>query len=156
MKKKLMTHILVLVLILSVIPVFPAQAATKYTGKYSKIYKIDTKMFYRVFYQPEYSVTVNKIKNNKITFQVMYAGINGSPLHLTKIITAKLKKRTASFKWKDGWGNSGTGTIKLYKGYVKIKMKQKKANRLNRATLDTQGKYMKIKKRSNNRKLVKW
>ena len=83
-------------------------------------------------------------------------GINASPLYETKVITAKLKKKTASFKWEDSWGNSGTGKIKLYKGYIKIKMKQTKTSSWNRATLDTEGKYKKLKKKSNNKKVFPW
>ena len=68
-------------------------------------------------------------------------------------ITAKRKGNTVSFKWKDTWGNSGTGTLKLYKGYVKLKVKQTYTARWNRSTLDTSGKYMKIYRKSGNTKM---
>jgi len=89
---------------------------------------------------------VNKVKNNKAKFQVTYLGRNASPLYETNVITAKIKNKTVSFKWKDTWGNSGTGKLRLYNGYVKIKMKQTKTAEWNRSTLDTQGKYIKINK----------
>lgn len=50
-------------------------------------------------------------------------------------------------------GNSGTGTLKLYKGYVKLKVKQTHNARWNRSTLDTNGKYMKIYRKSGNTKM---
>ena len=150
--KKTMRHMLILVLILTILPVYPVQAAVKYPGTYAKTTKLKAKLDVH----PTYSVTINKVKNNKIKFQVTYVGINASPLYETKVITAKLKKKTASFKWEDSWGNSGTGKIKLYKGYIKIKMKQTKTSSWNRATLDTEGKKKKLKKKSNNKKVFPW
>lgn len=152
MKKKLMALILILVFILTAVPVYPVQAAVKYTGTYAKTWKQDEPLDVH----PTYSVTINKVKNKKVRFQVTYAGRNASPLYDTKVITAKLKNKTASFKWKDSWGNSGTGKLKLGKGYIKIKMKQKKTAKWNRATLDTSGKYMKLKKKNNRKKVYSW
>lgn len=43
--------------------------------------------------------------------------------------------------------------IKLYKGYVKLKVKQTYTARWNRSTLDTSGKYMKIYRQSGNTKM---
>lgn len=150
--KKTITRSLILVMLLTVFPVCQVQAAPKYTGSYYKKYKVEGK----ADVQPCFNITVNKIKNNKIKFQVTYVGINASPLYETNVITAKLRNKTASFKWKDTWGNSGTGKLKLYKGYVKIKMKQTKTAAWNRATLDTQGKCKKIAKKNNNKKVYSW
>ncbi len=150
--KKIITCSLVLALVLAIFPVFQVEAAPKYTGTYYKKYKTGEKLTA----QPMYSVTINKIKNKKIKFQVAYFGRNASPFYETNIITAKLKNKTASFKWKDSWGNSGTGKLKLGKGYVKIKMKQTKNSKWNRATLDTQKKYLKIRKKNNNKKVSSW
>ncbi len=150
--KKAVRNVLILVLILTILPVYPVQAATKYAGTYAKT----TKLKVKADVYPTYSVTINKVKKNKIKFQVTYVGINASPLYETKVITAKVKKKAVSFKWEDTWGNSGTGKIKLYKGYIKIKMKQTKTSDWNRATLDTQGKYKKLKKKSNYKKVYQW
>lgn len=147
--KKIITSCLIFILVLTVFPICEVQAAAKYTGTYYKTYKVNQK----VTSKPTYSVTINKVKNKKIKFQVLYVGINASPYYETNVITAKLKNKTASFKWNDSWGNSGTGKIKLGKGYIKIKMKQTKKAEWNRATLDTQGKYIKLKKKNNNNKV---
>lgn len=48
---------------------------------------------------------------------------------------------------------SGIGTLKLYNGYVKLKVKQTHNARWNRSTLDTSGKYMKIYRKSGNTKM---
>ena len=150
--KKFIARSLVFALILTVLPVCQAEAAPKYTGTYYKEYKTEEK----VLSQPTYGITINKIKNKKIKFQISYAGRNASPIYETNIITAKLKNKTASFKWKDSWGNSGTGKLKLYNGYVKLKMKQTKTAKWNRSTLDTQGKYIKINRKSDNKKVYSW
>lgn len=79
------------------------------------------------------------------------------PIYQTKVITAKLDKNDkVSFKWKDTKENSGTGKMKLCNGYVKLKMTEKKSAELNRYTLATCNKYIKIKKQNNNRKLSRW
>lgn len=103
--------------------------------------------------KPSYSVIVNKVTSTKVRLQLEKLGVNGSPIYATAPITAKRKGNTVSFKWKDTWGNSGTGTLKLYKGYVKLKVKQTHTARWNRSTLDTGGKYMKIYRKSGNTKM---
>lgn len=150
--KKIITSSMILALILTMFPICEVQAASKYTGSYYKTYKVEG----RISYPPTYGVTINKVKNNKAKFQVTYLGRNASPLYETNVITAKIKNKTVSFKWKDTWGNSGTGKLRLYNGYVKIKMKQTKTAEWNRSTLDTQGKYIKINKKSNNKKIDSW
>lgn len=103
--------------------------------------------------KPSYSVIVNKVTSTKVRLQLEKLGVNGSPIYATAPITAKRKGNTVSFKWKDTWGNSGTGTLKLYKGYVKLKVKQTYTARWNRSTLDTSGKYIKIYRQSGNTKM---
>lgn len=51
-------------------------------------------------------------------------------------------------------GNSGTGTLKLYKGYVKLKVKQTHCilSQMESGTLDTNGKYV-IYRKSGNTKM---
>ena len=95
----------------------------------------------------------SNITSTKVRLQLEKLGVNGSPIYATAPITAKRKGNTVSFKWKDTWGNSGTGTLKLYKGYVKLKVKQTYTARWNRSTLDTSGKYMKIYRQSGNTKM---
>lgn len=103
--------------------------------------------------RPSYSVIVNRVTSTKVRLQLEKLGVNGSPIYATAPITAKRKGNTVSFKWNDTWGNSGTGTLKLYKGYVKLKVKQTHNARWNRSTLDTNGKYMKIYRKSSNTKM---
>lgn len=154
MKKllKRMTAILLAVMITATF-IQPVQAAsTKYTGTYTKVWSVS--VGYTVKLNPRYSVIVNKVTSKKMVFQIERLGINGSPLYTTAPITATRKGNTANFKWKDTWGNSGNGTLKLYNGYVKVKVKQTQSSRWNRSTLDTSGKYMKIYKKSNSNKLM--
>ena len=141
MKRKRFSRLLFLMLTIMITVTFyqPAQAASgKYTGTYTKTWSVSSNM--TVTIKPSYSVIVNKVTN-------------GSPIYATAPITAKRKGNTVSFKWKDTWGNSGTGTLKLYKGYVKLKVKQTYTARWNRSTLDTSGKYMKIYRQSGNTKM---
>ena len=130
--------------------VLPA-ASGKYTGTYTKTWSVSSNM--TVTIKPSYSVIVNKVTSTKVRLQLEKLGVNGSPIYATAPITAKRKGNTVSFKWKDTWGNSGTGTLKLYKGYVKLKVKQTYTARWNRSTLDTSGKYMKIYRQSGNTKM---
>lgn len=127
------------------------QTAMQYhLGKFGVIF-IALTLFLTI--KPSYSVIVNKVTSTKVRLQLEKLGVNGSPIYATAPITAKRKGNTVSFKWKDTWGNSGTGTLKLYKGYVKLKVKQTYTARWNRSTLDTSGKYMKIYRKSGNTKM---
>ena len=150
MWKKTSITVMVLLLLAVVIPAGPVQAASK-TGQYQKKYK--TQASFPVWIQPAYGVVINRVKNGKVRFQISRAGVNGSPIYNSNVIKAKLKNNKASFQWKDTWGNSGTGKLKLSRGYVKLKVTQTYTAKWNRSTLDTGGKFIKIKKKSNNRKL---
>lgn len=153
--KKSMARSLAFVLILTMFSVCQTQAASRQTGTYYKTYKATAG--FEVDSDPMYCVTVNKIKNKKITFQISYFGINGSPIYQTKVITAKLNKdNRVSFKWEDTWENSGVGKMKLCNGYVKLKMTVTQSAANNRYTLATGNKYIKIKKQNNNTKLNRW
>ena len=144
MKKSLKRIAAVFLAIMITVTLYqPAQAASgKYTGTYTKTWSVSSNM--TVTIKPSYS---------KVRLQLEKLGVNGSPIYATAPITAKRKGNTVSFKWKDTWGNSGTGTLKLYKGYVKLKVKQTHTARWNRSTLDTGGKYMKIYRKSGNTKM---
>ena len=126
---------LMLAIMITVTLYQPAQAASnKYTGTYTKTWSVSSNM--TVTIRPSYSVIVNKVTSTKVRLQLEKLGVNGSPIYATAPITAKRKGNTVSFKWKDTWGNSGTETLKLYKGYVKLKVKQTYTTRWNRSTLD--------------------
>ena len=154
MWKKTGITIMALLLLAAMMPAWAVQAASK-TGQYQKKYK--AQVSFPVWVQPAYGVAVNRIKNGKIRFQISKAGVNGSPIYNSNIIKAKLKNNKASFQWKDTWGNSGTGKLKLFNGYVKLKIKQTYTARWNRSTLDTGGKFVKMKKISSSKELFdKW
>ena len=153
-RKSIFSRLLFLMLAIMIIVTLyqPAQAASdKYTGIYTKTWSVSSNM--TVTIKPSYSVIVNRVTSTKIRLQLEKLGVNGSPIYATAPITAKRKGNTVSFKWKDTWGNSGTGTLKLYKGYVKLKVKQTHNARWNRSTLGTNGKYMKIYRKSGNTKM---
>ena len=153
-RKRIFSRLLFLMLAIMITVTLyqPTQAASgKYTGTYTKTWSVSSNM--SVTIKPSYSVIVNKVTSTKVRLQLEKLGVNGSPIYATAPITAKRKGNTVSFKWKDTWGNSGTGTLKLYKGYVKLKVKQTHTARWNRSTLDTGGKYMKIYRKSGNTKM---
>ena len=142
---------LAFLLLFTLIPAGNVQAASGRTGEYQKRYKAQAS--FPIWLQPAYGLVINRIKNGKIRFQISKAGVNGSPIYNTNIIRTSIKKNKASFQWKDTWGNSGTGKLKLARGDVKLKVTQTYTAKWNRSTLDTGGKFIKIKKKSNNRKL---
>ena len=153
-RKRIFSRLLFLMLAIMITVTLyqPVQAASgKYTGTYTKTWSVSSNM--TVTIRPSYSVIVNKVTSTKVRLQLEKLGVNGSPIYATAPITAKRKGNTVSFKWKDTWGNSGTGALKLYKGYVKLKVKQTYTARWNRSTLDTSGKYMKIYRKSGNTKM---
>lgn len=150
MWKKTGIAVMVLLLLAAVIPAGSVQAASK-TGQYQKKYK--TQVSFPVWSEPAYGVVINRIKNGKVRFQISRAGVNGSPIYNSNVIKAKLKNNKASFQWKDTWGNSGTGKLKFSGRYVKLKIKQTYTADLNRSTLDTGGKFVKMKKISDSKKL---
>ena len=151
-RKKMMMYIAVFLLLLgNSAPVY-TQAASK-TGTYLKVYKVKRDSRYPVYIQPSYGIVINRIKRGNIRFQISKCGLNGSPLYETNIINARLKNNKAVFTWKDGWSNQGNGVLKLGKGYVRLKMTQTVTAKWNRSTLDTFGKFIKIKKKNNKKKV---
>lgn len=153
MKRKRFSRLLFLMLTIMITVTFyqPAQQLPVNTPGPTQKHGLFSNM--TVTIKPSYSVIVNKVTSTKVRLQLEKLGVNGSPIYATAPITAKRKGNTVSFKWKDTWGNSGTGTLKLYKGYVKLKVKQTYTARWNRSTLDTSGKYMKIYRKSGNTKM---
>ena len=145
--------IIFLSIVITIVFSLPIQAASsKYAGTYTKVGYVSSSNI-TVNLKPCYSVIVNKVTNKKVTLQLEKLGINASPFYATYPITGNRKGNTVTFKWRDTWGNSGTGTLKLYNGYVKLKVKQVQSSRWNRSTLDTHGKYMKIYRKSSSTKL---
>ncbi len=84
-----------------------------------------------------YHVTINKITGaGKVVLALTYMGRNYSPLYQTNKITAQINGKKASFKWKDTWGNSGTGTITFDKRrQITLTVKETKNSGYNRGTL---------------------
>lgn len=153
--KKIMMYITVFVLLLgSAAPVY-THAASK-TGTYLKVYKVKKDSRYPILVHPSYGVVINRIKKGKIRFQISKCGLNGSPLYDTYIINARLKNNKAVFTWEDSWSNQGNGVLKLGKGYVKLKMNQTVMAKWNRSTLDTAGKFIKMKKKNNKKKIYEF
>ena len=105
---------LAFLLLFTLIPAGNVQAASGRTGEYQKRYKAQAS--FPIWLQPAYGLVINRIKNGKIRFQISKAGVNGSPIYNTNIIRTSIKKNKASFQWKDTWGNSGTGKLKLSPG----------------------------------------
>lgn len=104
-----------------------------------------------------HNVIIDEISSNgKVRFQVDLAGINTNYFYSTPIITAKIKKNKAKFKWKDEWGDNGTGKITFVKGGKKIKltMKEKFHDNLSRSSLGCKN-YVFIKI-SNKHKVTEW
>ena len=155
MKKWLEKSMLgIVIFLMAFILCVPVQAASKYTGTYSKVYKNYEGAASDVI-NPTYAVVINKVTKKKVRLQVEFVGRNGSPLYQTKVITAKRNGKNASFTWKDSWGNSGTGKIKLRTGYVKIKMIQTKTAGINRSTLERKS-FLKLKKKNNKKRVYVW
>jgi hypothetical protein len=109
-----------------------AQAATKAkTGIYKVVYTPSAS--FQTYIKPSTSLVVTSIKGKKISFVMEYYGINGSPIYQTNTITATLKNNKVSkFKWKDSWGNSGTGSLKFSAKKVTVTMKTLKFAQFNR------------------------
>ncbi|MBR1629033.1 MAG: hypothetical protein IJ679_07195, partial [Lachnospiraceae bacterium] len=122
------------------------QAAKHFeTGNYSKRYFYDDN-------GEEYAasfVNIEKVKKGRIWFTTGYVGLNGSPIYETNVIQKKINAGQVKFSWKDSWENSGTGILKPGDGCVKLKMKVTKQAKVNRATLDTDGEFITLKRRGN-------
>jgi uncharacterized secreted protein with C-terminal beta-propeller domain len=132
MKTKKKSMILCFFLVLMCLFSVNAQAATQAKeGIYKKVYTPSAS--FQVYMKPSTSLVVTKIKAKKISFVVEYYGINGSPIYQTNTITATLKNNKVSkFKWKDSWGNSGTGSLKFSGKKVTVAMKTLQYAQFNR------------------------
>ena len=82
-----------------------------------------------------YSVIVKSLNNNMICFDIEWAGINYSPLYIANDITAEVKNNICDFEWQDSWGNSGIGTLEIFKNYCTIEITQTKSSDWNRGSL---------------------
>ncbi len=135
--KKLLMAIIVLLAIL-MIPATAAQAASKpQTGTYQKHFTGKTSDSYR-------TVIIKKITKSQVVFQINYDRSNPFRSASTAKITGKRKGNTVTFKYKDtGWGETGTGTMKLYKNYIKIKTK---SSGKYGGFIGTEGKYYTLKR----------
>lgn len=101
-------------------------------GMYSKEYDVSGYSD-GVYDKPSDYFLVLKTSKNKIKFLAGHAGVNGSPLYETNVITATVKNnKISSFKWKDTWGNKGKGSITFKKNKVTIKMKATSLSQFNR------------------------
>lgn len=100
-------------------------------GIYQKVYTPQTPV--KVYVKPFDGLAVLKVHGGKIKFLIDHGGVNGSPYYSTPVITAKIKNgKVKRFKWKDSWGNSGTGSMTFKKNKVTIKMNTKKIAKINR------------------------
>ena len=100
------------------------------------------------WYKPNYVVKIKSFKKNVLRFAIGYTGANATPVYTSDSISCTVKNGKASFKYADSWSNKGKGTIKLGKGFVKVKAAQTSAARSNRGTLATGGRYITLKKMS--------
>ena len=112
-------------------------------GNYSKRYYYEGSEDYAATF-----VNIGKSKPGRVRFCTGYIGLNSSPVYETNIINKKIKDGKISFKWTDSWENSGSGVLKAGKNCVKLKMTVEKEGEINRASLDTGGKFITLKKRS--------
>lgn len=68
-------------------------------------------------------LVVLKASGGKVKFVVEHYGRYGMQIYQTNTITTKLNNnKTGKFKWKDSWGNSGTGKLIFKKNKVTVKM----------------------------------
>lgn len=132
MRSKRKVGILCILLVLLCMLPMSAQAATKAKkGIYQKTYQYGASSW--VTEQPANALIVTKISGKKISFVLEHYGVNGLPLYQTNTITATLKSnKVSSFKWKDSWENSGTGSIKFTSKKATITMKTTKTASRNR------------------------
>ena len=106
---------------------------SKYCGYYTHYYVEGSQK------APLITVHIKKVSNGKVVFDVEKYGMNYSSIYATETITAKLRNKKASFKWRDSWDNRGTGTLIIGTKKIKLNLKQTKNGDVNRSTLDTGG-----------------
>ena len=106
---------------------------SKYCGYYTHYYVEGSQK------APLITVHIKKVSNGKVTFNVEKYGVNYSSIYAIETVTAKLKNKKASFKWRDSWDNRGTGTLIIGTKTIKLNLKQTKNGGFNRSTLDTGG-----------------
>lgn len=138
---------MLLLAILLVLPCAEAQAATVRTGTYQLHTTSATSPAesYR-------TVIINRISSKSVKMQVAYDRSFPFRTSYSNHITGKRTgERTVRFTYTESYGNvSGSGIMKMYKTYVKIKVKSD-----GYGFLDTNGKYVKLKRISSSKKYYK-
>lgn len=122
----------------------PTADYTVFCGKYSDTETVEG---------PCYTVNIISVDNETKTIglTVSFVGRNSSPVYETDEITATIEDdHTASFEWKDSWGNLGEGTLVLDPNdpsTVQVMMTVTEEAEVNRASLSTKGEYMTLTRR---------
>lgn len=127
-----------LVLFTLAVPSTGVNAAGR-TGKYERHFVGERVDSYR-------TIVIKSIKKKKVRFQMGYARSYPCVDDRSNVITGIKKGNKVTFQYSDSWNSSGTGTMKLYKNYIKIKT-------FGNGYLSTDGKWFKIKRISNSKKL---
>lgn len=101
-------------------------------GRYYKWHKLPSYMSNCYMPSGDFLTVIDR-SSTHIRFVIEHCGVNGSPIYYTNLIRVKVSKnKTSTFRWKDSWGNRGTGRITFKKGQAVIQMKYTKTSRLNR------------------------
>ncbi|MGN1014563.1 MAG: hypothetical protein ACI4PM_04300 [Butyricicoccus sp.] len=136
------TAAMFLLAILLVLPCAEAQAATVRTGTYQRHYTSSTSPAesYR-------TVIIRQISSKTVRMQVAYdRAFPFRTSYSNHIVGKRTGEHTVRFTCTESYGNlSGSGIMKMYKTYVKIKLKSD-------GFLDTDGKYIKLKRISSSKK----
>lgn len=156
MKKKLLSWLVILAILVSV---FSAWDSIKVSAVSKKNSYITNKKFKGTFeYMGQkgsyeegwYAVVVCSItKNGKVRFYLDKGGRNASPLYCTGVLSAPIKGNKAEFMYKeDGWGNRGKGTIVFNKnGTIYLTVHQTYTAEGNRSSLQISKTIFKRKKK---------
>ncbi|MCD8021410.1 MAG: hypothetical protein LUF92_18130 [Clostridiales bacterium] len=97
------------------------------------------------------TVVIKKITKKKVVFQISFTSLRR--LASTKKIVGKRKGNKVTFTYySPNWDEYGTGTMKLYKNYVKIKTTTTKSNL--GGYIGTSGKWVKLKRTSGSKKFI--
>lgn len=88
-------------------------------------------------------VAIKKIAKKYVYFDMAYSGLR---VCVAKNIKADLKKN-GKFEYKDDWGGSGSGVIKISSKYIKIKVK-------GYSMCSTNDKWRKLKRVSNSKNIM--
>ena len=96
-----------LILLLSLLLIACSSKANIQIKRGTYVDNVDAEM-----YDPCYSVEIEEVNDDSISFYICMVGKNASPIYYTETITAHIQdNQTEVFNWEDSWENSGTGTI---------------------------------------------